>query len=190
MPRHKTVSDDDVLAAALGVMADSGMGFTLTELAVRVGLSRATLIQRFGDRDAILRRIAEHEVAATRAWLDGLPVERGADGLRRFLETIVSSMGSGDGFSARVQIAALEARDPALRALADARYALVQDAIALRLPDGPDRGETARHLHAVVAGATMQWVASDGSVGLSDFVLDRVRWCLNTLPSGLIRIAP
>ena len=181
MPRPKTVSDEDVLGAALDVMARSGMVFTMSDIARHVGLSRATLIQRFGDRDSILRRIAEKEVEETRAWLDGLPVTGGDDMLWTFLERIVGSMGEGDGFSARVQIAAFESRDPMLRSLANQRYALVQEAIAARLPDDAQRSEAAKHLHAVIAGATMQWVVTDGSEGLSDFVLRRLRWAVDSL---------
>lgn len=182
MPRPKTVSDREVLNGALAVLGSRGPGFTLSDLADHVGLSRATLIQRFGDRNAILIRMAEHEVAETRAWLDGLPVETGPDALWRFLEHIVGSMGSGEGFSVRVTVAALEMEDPTLRRLAGERYALVQQAIAMRLPPTtPNRGETAVHLHTIIAGATMQWVASDGQTGLADFVLQRLRWALDHL---------
>lgn len=183
MPRPKTVSDEDVLAAAIEVLAARGTSFTLSELADRVGLSRATLIQRFGDREAILLRMARHEVDATRAWLAGLPVDTGKDALWRFLQLIVESMGPGDGFSVRVAVAALEAETPQLRVLAGKRYELVQQAIAMRLPDGPDRIETARHLHAIIAGASMQWVASGGSRTLPDFILARLRWAFDRLPN-------
>lgn len=182
MPRPKTVSDEDVLAAALEVLAQNGMNFTLADLARRVGLSRATLIQRFGDRDAILLRMAQYEVNATRDWLDSLPHETGPDDLWQFLELLVNSMGAGEGFSARVAIAALEAQDPVLRELAGQRYGLVQAAIAARLPTGPEQDATAEHLHSVIAGATMQWVASDGETTLSDFVLKQLRWTLNQTP--------
>lgn len=181
MPRPKTISDDAVLAAALEVLASQGTGFTLTQLAEKVGLSRATLIQRFGDRDAILLRMAKHEVALTRSWLNSLPVDMGRDGLWHFLEEIVGSMGQGEGFGARITIAALEIDDPALRALASERYALVQAAIAARLPEGPDRPQLAIHIHAVIAGATMQWAASDLTQGLADYVLDRCRWAVDRL---------
>ncbi|GLQ55892.1 TetR/AcrR family transcriptional regulator [Devosia nitrariae] len=181
MPRPKTLSDEDVLASALEVLASRGTSFTLSEVAEHVGLSRATLIQRFGDRDAILLRMAQHEVALTRTWLDSLPVETGPDALWRFLETIVLSMGAGEGFSVRVAIAALEIENSALRVLAGQRYALVQEAIAARLPDTPERAETAAHLHTVIAGASMQWVASDGTTGLSDFILKRLRWAIEHL---------
>lgn len=179
MPRPKTVSDDEVLSGALEVLGARGTGFTLTEVAEHVGLSRATLIQRFGDRDALLVRMAEHEVALTREWLNGLPVEQGPKALWRFLETIVGSMGAGDGFSVRVAVAALETANPRLRVLAGQRYRLVQEAIAQRLPEGPDRMERAVHLHTIIAGASMQWAASDGSVGLADYILGRLRWAVD-----------
>lgn len=182
MPRPKTVSDHDVLTAALQVLGSRGPGFTLSDLAEHVGLSRATLIQRFGDRNAILVRMAEHEVAETRSWLDSLPIETGPDALWHFLEQIVGSMGSGEGFAVRVTVAALEMENPTLRNLAGERYALVQQAITARLPPGPDQGQTAVHLHTVIAGATMQWVASDGRTGLSAFVLQRLRWAIDHLP--------
>lgn len=175
-----------MLEIALEVLATHGIDFTLSALARRVGLSHATLIQRFGDRDAILRRMAAHEVAATRSRLACVAVEPGPDGLWRFLDLIVGSMGSGAGFSARVQIAAFEARDPVLRGFAAERYAIVQDSIAARLPDGMERSATAEHLHAVNVGATMQWVASDRESGLSDHVLARVRWALDRMDPGLI----
>lgn len=181
MPRPKTVSDEDVLSAALEVMGRKGTGFTLSDLAGQVGLSRATLIQRFGDREAILIRMAEHQVAMTRDWLDSLPVEQGPEALWRFLETIVESMGTGEGFSVHVAVAALETDNERLRMLAGQRYALVQEAIAARLPESPDRAELAGHLHAVIAGASMQWAASSRHAGLSQFILGRLRWALDHL---------
>ena len=176
MPRPKTVSDEDVLNAALEVLAREGADFTLTDVAHAVGLSRPTLIQRFGDKKELLRRMARQEVEATAAWLETLPVREGAEGLDEFLSDIVLGMGSGSGFSARVAIAAFEAHDPVLRRSAERRYALVIDAISARLPPGPERSELAVHLHSVIAGATMHWVASPQTEDLGEFVLARVRW--------------
>lgn len=182
MPRSKTLSDREVLTAALQVLGSRGPGFTLSDLAEQVGLSRATLIQRFGNRSALLVRMAEQEVLDTRAWLDSLPAEHGPKALWHFLQQVVGSMGSGDGFSVRVTLAALEAEDPALRHLADERYKLVQQAIAARLPQSSNQAQTALHLHAIIAGATMQWVASKRSMTLSQFVLDRLKWAVDQLP--------
>lgn len=185
LPRPKTISDEDVLAAALEVLAEKGTDFTLSDLALRIGLARATLIQRFGDRDAIILRIATYEAEVTRSWLAGIPVEVGWDGVWRFLEAIVGSMGEGEGFSARVTLAALEARNVSLRELAHQRYSLVQDAIAARLPDVPERARIAQHLHSVIAGASMHWIVTDGSIDLSEFILERLRWSLEHIRCGL-----
>jgi TetR/AcrR family macrolide resistance operon transcriptional repressor len=161
MPRKKTASDDDVLDAANAVLAEAGStNFTLADVARKVALSRAALIQRFDNRETILRMMAEREVVATKAYLASIPIEQGLDGLWRFLREIIDSMGSGEGFSVRILIAFMESRETALRACAAERYRLVQEAIALRLPDVADRDELALHLHAVIAGATMQWVAT------------------------------
>ncbi|WP_309645269.1 helix-turn-helix domain-containing protein [Phenylobacterium sp.] len=169
--------------AAIAVLAERGMAeFTLSDIAKKVGLSRATVIQRFGDRSAILRRIAEHEVVATRQYLESLAVETGSRGLWRFLDEIIGSMGPGDGFSVRAAIAAMEAREHDLRALANVRYELVQQAIMARIPDRPDRQEIAQTVHALIAGATMQWVASTHP-DLAAYVLEVVsRACRRLFP--------
>lgn len=175
MPRPKRVTDEDVLDAANALLAENGLSsFTLADVGRATGLSRAALIQRFTDRDNLLLVMAEREVVATRDYLASLPVKEGAEGLWSFLTTIVESMGNGESFSVRVAIAALEARDPKLKALAAERYALVQAAIAERIPDTENRDGLARHLHAVIAGATMQWVAN-GEGALSGYVLQELR---------------
>lgn len=179
MPRPKRVSDNDVLDAANGVLAERGMAdFTLADIARMVGLSRAALIQRFGDRESILRQMAEREVAMTREYLSSIPLETGPAGLWHFLREIVTSMGKGDDFSVRVAIAALEVRDPQLKALADERYSLVQTAMEERIPDLPERTILAGHLHAVIAGATMQWVVKDHP-DLAGYVLTRTKDALS-----------
>ncbi|WBU64927.1 hypothetical protein [Paracoccus aerodenitrificans] len=66
-----------------------------------------------------------------------------------------------------------------MKSQANKRYRIVQDAIEARLLDGANRREKAEHIHAVIAGATMQWIVSDGSVGLSNFVLQRLDMAIN-----------
>lgn len=186
MPRPKLQTDQAVLDAAQSVLFEKGLAaYTLADVARKVGLSRAAILQRFGSKDELLRRIARREVDATRHWLDGLPVEGGRPGLETFLRTIVESMGDGQDFAVRVQLAWAEARDPDLRACAGERYALVQQAIARRVPEGlslPPR-EIGEHLHAVIAGATMQWLATDHP-NLAAFVMDRLDDALALVFSG------
>lgn len=174
MPRPKRVSNEEIFAAALGLLERHGLnGFTLTDAANAVGLSRPAIIQRFGDRDGLLRRLAAYEVEATRAYVESFDLVAGPQGLWRFLSEIVRSMGTGKGFSVRVTMAALEANDPDLRAKAFARYSMVQSAVAARLPGRADAGEIALFLHGVIAGASMQWV-TQAEGDLSAYVLKRL----------------
>lgn len=184
MPRPKLKTNDDILDAAnLVLLEKGGTDFTLADVARKVDLSRAALIQRFGDRQGLLHGMAEREVTQTRAYIESLPLVPGADGLKAFLAEIVGSMGDGKSFSARVHLAWAEANDPQLRAHANQRYGLVQEAIAARLPEHiEDRTETARLIHAIIAGATMQWIVSEDP-HLGDFVITRLEAALETLLS-------
>lgn len=186
MPRPKLHSDEAILDAASAVLLERGLAdYTLSDVAERVGLSRAAIIQRFENKDGLLLRIAQREVQLTREYLDSLPHEEGPAGLESFLRTIVESMGSGADFSPRVQLAWAESRDPELRRLAGQRYQLVQDAIVARLPEMPmPNAIVARHLHAVIAGATMQWLASDHP-DLSAYVMESLATALHILKSKL-----
>lgn len=182
MPRHKLQSDEEILDLAYAALLETGAGnFTLTEVSRRAGLSKATVLQRFGSKADLIRKIAVRQVDLTRAYLDSLPLVRGRDGIVDFLTTIVASMGKGESFSGHLDLALLEAGDPTLKTLANQRYRLVQAAIAARLPTGPlDPDVVAAHLHALIAGASMQWiVASDPD--LSRFVMARLTVALELL---------
>ncbi len=47
MPRRKTITDDDLLAAARHVFVEKGFGATTREIARRAGISEGILFQRF-----------------------------------------------------------------------------------------------------------------------------------------------
>src|SRR5215207_9623333 len=51
MGRHKTISDDDVLAVARTVFRGRGHSATTREVAEAAGISEAILYQRFGSKD-------------------------------------------------------------------------------------------------------------------------------------------
>ena len=185
MPRPKLQSDETILDAASAILLERGLrDFTLSDVANRVGLSRAAIIQRFTNKDELLRRIARREVVLTRAYLDSLPSTVGWAGLGAFLRTIIDSMGPGQDFTVRAQLAWAESVDPELRDLAGQRYDMVQAAIAQRLPETmKDRDAVAAHIHAVIAGATMQWLAEDHD-DLAAYVNSRVETALRILQAA------
>jgi AcrR family transcriptional regulator len=59
MGRPRTISDDDILGAAAGVVTELGpQGLTLGRVAAEAGLSAATLVQRFGSKRGLLLALA------------------------------------------------------------------------------------------------------------------------------------
>jgi AcrR family transcriptional regulator len=61
MPRSKTISDDEVLSRAREVLVKQGAAVSTSEIAKHVGLSQATLFQRFGSKNKLLARALRPE---------------------------------------------------------------------------------------------------------------------------------
>lgn len=75
-PRPRRVQDDTVLDAAAQLMRDVGpVGFTVDEVARRVGVSGPALLQRFGSKRALLLAVNEREVRQTHARVMQAPAE-------------------------------------------------------------------------------------------------------------------
>ena len=53
-PRPKTVEDSEILAAALRVVSRLGPSLTLADVGEEIGLSPATILQRFGSKRGLL----------------------------------------------------------------------------------------------------------------------------------------
>ncbi|ANY09142.1 TetR family transcriptional regulator [Pseudonocardia sp. HH130630-07] len=81
MPRRKQVPDSDVLDVALDVLHTRGpQALTFAALAEASALAPATLVQRFGSKPALLRRVLlhawdrlEHRTASLAAEVDRTP---------------------------------------------------------------------------------------------------------------------
>lgn len=76
MPRPRTVPDAVVLDAALAVVARLGpTQFTLADVAGQVGLSPATLLQRFGSKRGLLLNLAEQAARGAGSCFDAVRAE-------------------------------------------------------------------------------------------------------------------
>jgi TetR/AcrR family transcriptional regulator, macrolide resistance operon repressor len=184
MPRPKLLSDDEVLDATRKVVQRRGPAqFTLADVAVEVGLARSTLIQRFESRDGLYRRFMERGTNRLQSDLDALPGGTKPQELWRFLHALVSVLKS-ERINEYLLMVVEEMSDPFLANLARRRVCLVREAVAQRLPETMvDRTEMARHLQAVMQGASMQWaVEREGE--LSHFVAVRLRTALALLFPG------
>jgi AcrR family transcriptional regulator len=64
-PRPRTVADAEIMAGAIRAISRLGPGrLTLADVAREVGLSAATLVQRFGSKRGLLLSLAEQSVGA------------------------------------------------------------------------------------------------------------------------------
>lgn len=178
MPRPKLVSDDEVLDAAHAAMLRLGPDrFTLADVARDLGLSRAALIQRFGDKSGLHLRTMERDTEAVRRYFAAAPRETGLVALWAMLRDLIEGMGAGEGFAGYLLLLWADAGDPALTRLARERNRLVREAIAERLPEGEARLANAGLIQNVIQGATMRWlVEREGE--LAGFVLAETRVAL------------
>ncbi|MDR6293673.1 AcrR family transcriptional regulator [Inquilinus ginsengisoli] len=143
MPRRKTLSDEEVLAAAHRLMHESGPeALTFATLAQACGLSASTLVQRFGSKAQLVRS------TLMRAWdrLDektaGLAatVPRTAAGAVRMLSALSRDYGGIEAYADGLLILREDLRDPALRSRGAAWKAALSDALEdcfRQVPDAP-----------------------------------------------------
>lgn len=120
MPRPRKLSDEDLLDAVGALLQREGpAGLTFAAASVATGLSPATLVQRYGSREALLR------AALLRMW-DGLDAATAEADLRQPVDPpgavallVRLSAGYGDAGEAGLEGLLLlreDFRDPALRA--------------------------------------------------------------------------
>lgn len=190
MPRPKLHSDTTILDATRTVLKRVGPSdLTLSDVAAEVGISRAALIQRFQNRDNLLRCAMTRNVELTDAYLRDIPCDAGADGLDKFFQQLCKVLGSGDQYEVNVLIMWHETQDPVLRELALRRQHLVQDAIEQRLPDKLRNQSLSALLHAVLSGAVMQWVLCRTG-RLDDYVLGQLRQAIGLVFGSTVPASP
>ncbi|WP_433227027.1 TetR/AcrR family transcriptional regulator [Microtetraspora malaysiensis] len=167
MGRPRTVSDEQVLAGAARVIARVGPArLTLAEVGREVGLSAATLVQRFGSKRGVLLAVAAHgaealpsQVATARQ--ASAPVAALIDVLAGMAGTIRST----EEFANHLAFLLLDLADPQFRRISRDYAAAVERAIAEVLAAGQAAGELVqddlsrlpRAIHAAYNGALIAW---------------------------------
>ena len=161
MSRRKTLSDGEILDRALPVMGRAGpQGFTLSDLAAEIGLSPATLIQRFGSKRALIERAFARDNERFALWIASLPEGRGLAATLAVYQAATEDFHADSDPELADHLLWLreDIRDPTFNAMARARFALFRTAILKRLPPMRlPREEVARLLDALCHGAIMQW---------------------------------
>lgn len=174
MPRPKTRSDEEVLLATAAVLRSRGPhAFTLADVAGAVGLSPATLVQRFGTKRGLLLAFARRaaEQATTALLPEGAP--RGYAALRALLVAEADAMGERHLAANDLAMLLEDVRDPELRPHARAHAERTQIAIEVHLRaalrakelESVTAKSLARVLQATWNGALIGWAlrARDGT---------------------------
>jgi AcrR family transcriptional regulator len=161
MPRRKTITDDEILERALPVIARAGPGgFTLADIARAIGLSPATLLQRFGNKKSLVERAFARDNARFAEWVEALPVGSGMGATLAVYRAATATFHENPEPELADHLLWLreDIRDPVFNAMARARFALFRSAIMRRLP--PLRlpaEDVANLLDAQCHGAIIQW---------------------------------
>ncbi len=91
MARSVTISDEEVLAAARRLLLERGHRVTVAQIAKSIGLSDATIFQRFGSKEALVLEALRPQ--ASMAWLDRLERPPDPDLIERQLTSLSLSLG-------------------------------------------------------------------------------------------------
>jgi len=167
-PRPRTVSDEQILIATARAIGRHGPAdLTLAHVAQDLGISPATLVQRFGSKRRLLLALAETGVAGVEQCFSAA---RGA--ARSPRATVISALASIANTVGRPEEIAnhlaflqmdLTDRDFHRLALAHARATtrhietLLRDAIAARELVRCDTRQLARTLQALMSGSLLAW---------------------------------
>jgi AcrR family transcriptional regulator len=173
MGRQKSVSDDDVVVGAARVIGRVGPArLTLAEVGQEVGLSAATLVQRYGSKRAVLLAVARHGTEALPGRiLAAREAKAPVAALIDAFTALAARIRDRTEFANHLAFLLLDLSDPAFQELSEAYTAAVEGAIgevvaagqaAGELPRG-DLGPLPRAIHAAYNGALVTWgMGGDG----------------------------
>lgn len=159
MARPRVIEDGAVFGAIRHLLATEGeKAVSFGAMARATGLAAASLVQRYGSREAMLR------AALLAAW-DALDAETAkADADTDSAQAFLKALGGDAAEATDLALLAMDFRDAALRARAAGWRAQVEAALARRLRDG----DAAAMLFAAWQGQMLWQVAGGKGFRLKD----------------------
>ncbi len=173
MPRPKTLPNEEVLDAALGIMRKEGPeGLTFAALSAVCGLSASTLVQRFETKSGLI------QAALLQAWdrLDRLTAELSANtpktptGAVALLAGLSGDYGAIESYADDLLILREDLRDPLLRARGAAWRDVLSSALEERFAGVPAAPAGIGLMMAAQWQGALLWWSFDPCVPVTDFV--------------------
>jgi AcrR family transcriptional regulator len=185
MPRKRTIPDEDLLDAAIGLVREVGPdAVSFGSLASRVGLAPSTLVQRFGSKAALLQAALLRAWAQLEAATDDA-IAAAPDEPAGVVDLLVSLTGQYDvhDFADQLRVLREDLRDPVLRERGQAWFATLSQAVEARLVGARgQKGDVGRLVVATWQGTLTVWSFTRDAP-----VVDVVR---DTLGELLVRLLP
>ncbi|MEO5903944.1 MAG: TetR/AcrR family transcriptional regulator [Gemmatimonadaceae bacterium] len=169
-PRPRRLPDSAILDAAAKVVNRTGPErFTLADVGGEVGLSAATLVQRFGSKRALLLAMLEQTISLLDENFEAAFANTGSplEGLYAAAVGRTSQFDAPESLANRLAFVLLEMNDPEFHSLAVESSRKAVNAYKIMLDNASDVGELsnagadtqalAESIHAMTLGSLMMW---------------------------------
>jgi AcrR family transcriptional regulator len=175
MARPLSATDEDILQSAQHVMRRSGFeGFSLSQVAREVGLTRTAIALRFKSTDELKRTLVRRNMVEFEARLADLTLKPGAASLLAIADRIAEMAGSQENFSGYMLRYSSNINDPVLLDVEERRGTLLRGAIATAMPQTAiDRQAAADVFMAHLTGSLLNWQTSN-EANARQFIRERV----------------
>lgn len=175
MARPLSATDDEILGAAQQVLAQHGLdGFSVSEVARKLGLSRAAITLRFKSSDELKRTLVKRNADSFEAMFRSLEVDQGASGLLAIVDMIGGMVGGRNNFSSFMMRYTANLQDPVLLQLEERRGEILRSIIARAMPEtGIDKADAVDAFMAQLTGSLMYW-QSGSDLDARQFLRKRV----------------
>jgi AcrR family transcriptional regulator len=178
MARTQTVSDDEIFMAARDVIRRRGVhGFTLTDVAAEVGLSRAAIILRFRSTHELKVQLMTRITDAFIDLLASLPTAPGGDSLLAVAAFIGGHLGNRESVPSFFANYTANMEERELAAIERRRGAALRAAILTVMPETRIDRETAAALfNAHLTGTIMNWAGTGEADAIAFLVFKTKEW--------------
>lgn len=173
MARTPTVSDEDILEAAEQVIGRCGPdGFTLSEVALKVGLSRAAITLRFNSAQALKINVLTRNIDKFVERLSRLPKTPSGDNLLKFIAFISGPIKNRESFSLFYATYSSNLVDPELAALEQKRGNALSSVVSAVMPKTTiDHESAVRVFMASMTGNIIIWLNSNTGIDASSYLI-------------------